>query len=59
MLLDTKGQEPRVGKKDLRLYFKYEACWSKDLEANDIIRLAWLRGKGNVAKGVDNVRSSL
>lgn len=48
VMFDTKERESRGGKKDPRFLFKYEAYWSKDMEAKEIIRNTWLRGNGNV-----------
>lgn len=59
VLLDTKGRESRGGRKDPRLFFKYEAYWSNDTEAMDVIRNAWARGNRNVGCRVENVRDSL
>lgn len=59
VLLDTLGRKPRVGRKDPRLFFKYEECWSGDGEAKEIVKNAWSQGNGNVMRGIEKIRSSL
>lgn len=59
VLLDTLGRQPRTGKKDPRLFFKYEACWFNDDKAKEVIKNAWAQCNRNVMRGIEKVCTSL
>ncbi|KAA3487409.1 hypothetical protein EPI10_031237 [Gossypium australe] len=39
ILLDTLGRKLRDGMKDPMLSFRFEACWAREDEANDLINV--------------------
>lgn len=59
VMLDTLGRVPKAGMKDPRLLFRYEACWSNDGDAKEVVKDVLMHGYGDVLRGVENMRSSL
>ncbi|KAB2025296.1 hypothetical protein ES319_D06G140800v1, partial [Gossypium barbadense] len=49
VMLGTIGRKPKADIKDLKLFFKFDVCWSRDTEGKDII-------KKSLEKMVKNIR---
>ncbi|PPD97346.1 hypothetical protein GOBAR_DD05631 [Gossypium barbadense] len=50
---------PKEDFKDPRLFFKFDACWSKENEAKDIIKKAWSSNDTNIIEKLEKVCEEL
>lgn len=59
VLLDTLGCRSREDITDLRLSFRFEACWENEEEVHEIIDKAWRTHDKDVLEKIEKVRLCL
>ncbi|PPD98299.1 hypothetical protein GOBAR_DD04677 [Gossypium barbadense] len=53
--VNNRGLKPKMQYKDPRLSFKFDECWTTDVEAKNIIKGAWHCNDKNFVEKLDNI----
>ncbi|KAA3470679.1 reverse transcriptase [Gossypium australe] len=59
ILMDTVGSKPREQGGDPKHWFRYDTCWSKEKEAEEIVSSIWSRRDGKFIERIEEVRERL
>ncbi|MBA0793079.1 hypothetical protein Gohar_017511 [Gossypium harknessii] len=53
--VNNRGRKPKMQYKDPRLSFKFDECWTTNVEAKNIIKGAWHYSEKNFVEKLDNM----